>query len=204
MTKRTNARYKINRSLGVNLWGRPKSPVNRRASRPGQHGAAQKKLTEYALQLRAKQRVRCYYANLTERQFSSVYKKSASRKGDTIALMVASLESRLDVVVYRLKWAVTMQAARQLVSHGHVLVNGRRVNVASYRVGLEDVVALRERSKNIPPVQMAIELEERTVPEYMEMDEKRKEGKMLRSPDLDEVPYPFHMDYRLVVEYYSR
>ena len=204
MTKRTNARYKINRSLGINLWGRPKSPINRRAARPGQHGAAQKKLTEYALQLRAKQRIRFYYANLTERQFSSVYKKASLRKGDTIALMMHALESRLDVVVYRMKWAITMQAARQLVNHGHVQVNGKRVNIASYKVRVDDVISLRERSKNIVPVQAAVESQEREVPTYMEVDEKRREGKFLRLPELDEVPYPFQPDFRLVVEYYSR
>lgn len=204
MTKRINARYKVNRSLGVNLWGRPKSPVNRRASRPGQHGAAQKKFTEYALQLRSKQKIRAYYANITERQFSSVYKRASRRKGDTIALMMRALESRLDVVVYRLKWAITMQAARQLVSHGHVLVNGKRVDRPSYSVSLDDVVTLRDRSKNILPVQAAVESQEREVPTYMEVDEKRKEGKILRMPELDEVPYPFQPDFRLVVEYYSR
>ncbi|MCY4414065.1 MAG: 30S ribosomal protein S4 [Alphaproteobacteria bacterium] len=204
MTKRLNSRYKKNRSLGVNLWGRPKSPINKRASRPGQHGAAPKKLTEYALQLQAKQKVRFYYSNLTERQFSSVYKTAHRRKGDTIALMVHSLETRLDVVVYRMKWAVTMQAARQLVNHGHILVNGKRVNISSYRVSLDDVVALRERSRNIPPVQMACELEERDVPSYIEVDDKKRHGKILRLPDVEEVPYPVHFDYRLVVEYYSR
>ena len=204
MTKRVNARYKVNRALGVNLWGRPKSPVNRRATRPGQHGAAQKKFTDYALQLRAKQKIRAYYANLTERQFSSVYKKASQRKGDTIAIMMHTLESRLDVVVYRMKWAITMQAARQLVNHGHVLVNGKRVDRPSFSVAVEDVVSLRDRSKNIVPVQASVDSEERTIPEYMEVDEKRREGKLLRLPEQDEVPYPFQPDYRLVVEYYSR
>ena len=203
MTKRTTARYKADRSLGVNLWGRPKSPFNRRATRPGQHGAAQKKITDYGLQLRAKQRVRFYY-NISEHQFASVYKKAFRRRGDTIALMVRALESRLDMCVYRMKWAITIHAARQLVSHGHILVNGKRVNIPSYTVSLTDVVSLRERSRNITPVQMSVESEERSVPEYMEVDVKRHEGKVLRYPELEEVPYPCEMDYRLVVEYYSR
>ncbi len=204
MTKRANSRYKINRALGVNLWGRPKSSVNKRASRPGQHGAAPKKMSDYGEQLKAKQKLKFYYANLTEKKFSAIYKKAAARPGDTIATMVKTLESRLDVVVYRMKFAVTLQAARQLVNHGHIRVNGSCVDRPSYQVSLEDVISVADRSKSIPPVVAAVELEEREVPAYIECDHAKKQGKMTRFPELSEVPYPVQMDYRLVVEFYSR
>ena len=204
MTKRLTAKYKIDRRMGENIWGRPKSPVNQRSYGPGQHGQRRKnKVSDFGLQLRAKQKLKGYYGNLTEKQFSSTYKEAARRKGNTAETLVGLLESRLDAVVYRAKFVPTVFAARQFVNHGHVLVNGKRVNIASYRVKPGDTVSVRERSRNMALVLEAIQSAERDTPDYLEVDGKGLAVKFIRMPDLAEVPYPVKMEPNLVVEFYS-
>ena len=192
--------------MGCNLWGRPKSPFNKRNSRPGQHGAQghRRKLSDYGIQLFAKQKLRFYYGDLTEKQFRIIYNKASKTKGDTSQILIELLERRLDAIVYRMKFVPTIFAARQLVNHGHVLVDGKRVNIPSYSVSNEDVIELKEQSKQINLVQESIISQEREIPEYLEVDSKEFKGRFLRAPLLHDVPYPVTMEPNLVIEYYSR
>lgn len=204
MTKRLKSKYKINRRLGVNLWGRPKSPVNVRDTAPGVHGQRRRKPTDYGLQLLAKQKLRGYYGNISERQFYRYYEEAARRRGDTSENLVGLLERRLDSIVYRMKFAPTVFSSRQLVSHGHVLVNGRRVNIASFLVNEGDLIELREASKNMILVLEALQSPERDVPDYVVVDADKMRGTLTRVPKLADVPYPVQMEPNLVIEYYSR
>jgi small subunit ribosomal protein S4 len=204
VTKRAESKYKINRRLGVNLWGRAKSPVNKREYGPGQHGQRRKKPTDYGTQLMAKQKLKGYYGNISEKNFYKYYEEAVRRKGDTSENLIELLERRLDAVVYRLKFAITPFAARQLVSHGHLLINGKRLNIPSYQVKDEDVVEVREKSKQLAVVLDAAQSAERDVPEYVEVDHRAMKGKFLRAPKLADVPYPVQMEPHLVVEFYSR
>jgi small subunit ribosomal protein S4 len=204
MSKRQSAKYKIDRRMGENIWGRPKSPVNQRSYGPGQHGQRRRsKVSDFGLQLRAKQKLKGYYGNITERQFSRIYEDAARTRGNTAEKLIGLLESRLDAVVYRAKFVPTVFAARHFVNHGHVTVNGKRVNIASYRVKLGDVVAVRERSRNMALVLEAIQSQEREVPDYLEVDGKGVSAKLLRLPELAEVPYPVKMEPNLIVEFYA-
>jgi small subunit ribosomal protein S4 len=205
MTKRHQAKYKIDRRMGQNLWGRPKSPINKREYGPGQHGQRRKgKLSDYGVQLRAKQKLKGYYANMSERHFRGIYDEARRFKGDTGVHMIGLLESRLDTVIYRAKLVPTVFAARQFISHGHILVNGRRVNIASYRVNVGDVVEVKEKSKQLALVLEATALGERDVPDYIDVDHSKMTAKLTRVPTLGDVPYPVVMEPHLVVEYYSR
>jgi small subunit ribosomal protein S4 len=204
MSKRHSAKYKLDRRMGENIWGRPKSPINSRSYGPGQHGQRRKsKVSDFGLQLRAKQKLKGYYGNLTEKQFSRTYNEAARRKGNTSENLIALLESRLDAIVYRAKFVPTPFAARQFVNHGHILVNGKRVNIPSYRVKVGDVVQVRERSRNMALVLEALQLAERDTPDYVEVDPKAMTAKYLRMPELSEVPYPVKMEPNLVVEFYA-
>ena len=204
MSKRHSAKYKIDRRMGENIWGRPKSPVNQRSYGPGQHGQRRKsKVSDFGLQLRAKQKLKGYYGNLTEKQFARTYDEAARRKGNTSENLIALLESRLDAIVYRAKFVPTVFAARQFVNHGHVLVNGKRVNIASYRVKAGDVVSVRERSRNMALVLEAVASSERETPDYLTVDAKHLSATFVRAPELSEVPYPVKMEPNLVVEFYA-
>ena len=204
MSKRHNAKYKLDRAMGENLWGRPKSPVNKRSYGPGQHGQRRKsKVSDFGLQLRAKQKLKGYYGNITEKQFSKISVEADRRKGNTSENLISLLESRLDAFVYRTKFVPTVWAARQFVNHGHVLVNGQKVNIASYRLKAGDVVEVRERSRNMALVLEALQSPERDIPEYIELDAKGMKAKLIRLPELAEVPYPVKMEPNLIVEYYS-
>jgi small subunit ribosomal protein S4 len=204
MSKRQSAKYKIDRRMGENIWGRPKSPINSRSYGPGQHGQRRKsKVSDFGLQLRAKQKLKGYYGNLTEKQFARTYEDAAKKKGNTAETLIGLLESRLDAIVYRAKFVPTVFAARQFVNHGHVLVNGKRVNIASYRVKPGDVVSVRERSRNMALVLEAIQSGERDTPDYLEVDGKGMSAKYIRMPDLAEVPYPVKMEPNLIVEFYA-
>jgi small subunit ribosomal protein S4 len=204
MSKRQESKHKIDRRLGVNLWGRAKSPFNKRETVPGQHGQRRFKVSNFGQQLMAKQKLKGYYGNIGERQFHRYYVEAARRRGDTGERLVGLLESRLDTVVYRLKFVPTVFAARQFVSHGHVLVNGKRVTVASYLVKPGDEVELRQKSRELPVVLEAIGSGERDVPDYLEVDHKAMKGKYVRIPQFAEIPYPVQMEPNLVVEFYSR
>jgi small subunit ribosomal protein S4 len=204
MTKRVESKYKINRRLGVNLWGRPKSPIAKRDYGPGQHGQRRKKASDFGVQLMAKQKLKGYYGNIGEKQFRKYYEEAVRRKGDTSENLIELLERRLDAVVYRMKFALTPFAARQFVSHGHVLVNGRRVNIPSYLVRDDDTIEVKERSKQHAMVLDAAQSTERDVPEYLEVDHRAMKGRFARAPKLSDVPYPVQMEPNLVVEYYSR
>ncbi|MDP7639508.1 MAG: 30S ribosomal protein S4 [Candidatus Hydrogenedentes bacterium] len=204
MTKRLKSKYKINRRLGVNLWGRPKSPVNVRDYRPGEHGQRRRKPSDYGLQLSAKQKLKGYYGNISERRFQRYYEEAVRRRGDMSENLIGVLERRLDAVVYRMKYVPTVFAARQFVNHGHIKVNGRRVNIPSYQVKDGDVVEIKEKSRELPLVLDAIESPERDVPEYMDVDPKKMRGTFIRQPKLADVPYPVQMEPNLVIEYYSR
>jgi len=204
MTKRIESKYKIDRRLGVNLWGRPKSPLNVRAYGPGQHGQRRSKPSDYGLQLTAKQKLKGYYGNIIERQFRRLYAEAVRRRGDTGENLIGLLESRLDSVVYRMKYVPTVFAARQFVNHGHVLVNDKRVNIPSYLVKPGDVIEVRQKSKTMTLVLEAAQLAERDIPEYLDVDQKELKGVYVRIPTLLEVPYPVQMEPNLVVEFYSR
>ena len=205
MTKRAEAKYKIDRRLGQNIWGRPKSPVNRREYGPGQHGQRRKgKLSDFGTQLRAKQKLKGYYGNISEKQFRKYYEEAIRMKGDSGENLIGLLERRLDAVVYRSKFVATPFAARQFVNHGHVKVNGRRVNIASYLVKPGDVVEVKDASKQLAIVLEASQLAERDVPDYIEVDHSKMTAKYGRIPTLSEVPYAVQMEPNLVVEFYSR
>ena len=203
MTKRTSAKYKLDRRMGENIWGRPKSPVNKREYGPGQHGQRRKgKTSDFGIQLRAKQKLKGYYGDVTERQFRSVYAEAVRMKGDTSQNLIGLLEQRLDMVIFRAKFAPTIFAARQIVNHGHILINGRRCNIASARVKPGDVVELGSKAKEMALVLEAMGLAERDTPEYIALDGAR--ATYVRVPTLDEVPYAVKMEPNLVVEFYSR
>lgn len=204
MSKRIAAKHKIDRRLGVNLWGSSKSPINARSYAPGQHGSNKKRPTDYGIQLLAKQKLKGYYGNLTERQFRRVYQKASQMKGDTSQNIIALLERRLDAVVYRMKFASTVFAARQLINHCHVIVNGKVVNIASYLVNEGDVVEVREKSKQSTVILDAIQSGDRDVPTYMDVDLKALKGTFVSVPKLEDVPYPVVMEPNIVIEYYSR
>ncbi len=205
MTKRLAAKYKIDRRMGENIWGRPKSPVNKREYGPGQHGQRRKnKLSDFGTQLRAKQKLKGYYGNITEKQFRRIYADAARVTGDTGENLVGLLERRLDAVVYRAKFVPTVFAARQFVNHGHVLVNGRSVNIASYRVKEGDVVEIRQKSKQLAIVLEAAGLAERDVPDYLDVDHSKMTATFVRQPSLGDVPYPVVMEPNLVVEFYAK
>ena len=204
MTKRAESKYKINRRLGVNLWGRAKSPINKREYGPGQHGQRRKKPSDFGIQLMAKQKLKGYYGNIMEKQIRKYYEEAVRRKGDTSENLIELLERRLDTVVYRMKFVTTPFAARQFVSHGHIQVNGKKVNIASFLVQNDDVVEVREKSKQLALVLDAAQSTERDTPEYLEVDHRAMRGRFTRSPKLSDVPYPVQMEPNLVVEFYSR
>ena len=205
MTKRLNSKHKVDRRLKVNLWGRPKSPFNKRAYPPGQHGQSRpSKPSDYGIQLIAKQKLKFYYGNINERQFRNVYKKAIMKKGDTAENLIGLLERRLDAVIYRSKLSNTIFSSRQLINHGHVRVNGKKVNIASYQVKEEDSIEIRDKSKQLALIDIALANKEREVPEYLQLDEKNKKVKFVRVPKFEEVPYPIVMEPNLVIEYYSR
>jgi len=205
MTKRLASKHKVDRRLKVNLWGRPKSPFNTRNYPPGQHGNARKgKLSDYGIQLEAKQKMKFYYGNINERQFRNVYLKAIKKKGNTAENLVGILESRLDTVVYRAKFATTVFSARQLINHGHIKVNDKKVNIPSYLVKSEDTIEIKNKSKEMTIILGALFNKEREIPEYIQMDEKNKRAKLIRVPEFSEIPYPTIMEPNLVIEYYSR
>ena len=189
MTKRLNSKHKVDRRLKVNLWGRPKSPFNTRAYPPGQHGQTKAgKPSDYGIQLQAKQKLKSYYGNMNERQFRNVYKKAIMKKGDTAENLIGLLERRLDAVIYRSKLSNTIFSSRQLINHGHVKVNGKKVNISSYSVKEEDTIEIRDKSKQMAIVDIALANKERETPEYIQMDEKNKKFKFIRVPKFEEVP----------------
>ncbi|MEM7439529.1 MAG: 30S ribosomal protein S4 [Pseudomonadota bacterium] len=205
MTKRTSAKYKIDRRMGENIWGRPKSPVNRREYGPGVHGQRRKgKLSDFGIQLRAKQKLKGYYGDLTEKQFRRIYAEAVRRKGDTGENLIGLLESRLDAIVYRAKFVPTVFAARQFVNHGHVRVNGKKVNIPSYRVKEGDVIEVRDRSKDMALVIESLSSQERDFCEYVNVDTTKKTAEFVRMPGLGDVPYPVMMEPNLVIEYYAQ
>ena len=205
MTKRLASKHKVDRRLKVNLWGRPKSPFNSRNYPPGQHGKAKKgKLSDYGTQLEAKQKMKFYYGNINERQFRNVYRKAIQKKGNTTENLVGFLERRLDTVAYRAKFATTVFSARQLINHGHIKINGKKVNIPSYLVKAEDSIEIKDKSKDIVTIVGALMNKEREVPDYIQLDEKNKKATLTRIPKFSEVPYPVIMEPNLVIEYYSR
>jgi small subunit ribosomal protein S4 len=204
MSKRHSVKHKIDRRMGENIWGRSKSPINTRSYGPGQHGQARKtKLSDFGTQLRAKQKLKGYYGNITEKQFRRIYGEAARRRGNTAEMLVGLLESRLETIVYRAKFVPTVFAARQFVNHGHVRVNGQKVNIGSYRCKAGDVISLREKAKSMALVLEALESPERDFPDYLDIDVKAMSLTFTRIPQLDDVPYPVMMEPNLVVEYYS-
>ncbi|MCT8972599.1 30S ribosomal protein S4 [Microbaculum marinisediminis] len=205
MSKRIQAKYKIDRRMGENIWGRPKSPVNRREYGPGEHGQRRRgKTSDYGLQLKAKQKLKGYYANISEKQFRRIYDEAQRLRGDSSENLIGLLERRLDAVVYRAKFVPTVFAARQFVSHGHVKVNGRRANIPSMRLKVGDVVEVRDKSKQLGLVLEAVDSPERDIPEYLDVDHKKLTASITRVPALSEVPYPVMMEPNLVIEFYSR
>ena len=205
MTKRLSSKHKIDRRLGLNLWGRPKSPFNRRPYGPGQHGQARRrKPSDFGIQLAAKEKLKKYYGDITEKQFLKLCQEASRKRGDTSQILIELLERRLDAVVFRLKFAPTVFAARQLVSHGHVLVNGKVVDRKSYQIKDGDEISLQQNSQNIPMIIQTLSSNERDVPEYLQLEISKCLGKFVRGPQLTDVPYPVQMEPNLVVEFYSR
>ena len=204
MSKRSEPHYKIDRRLGCNLWGRPKSPFNKREYAPGQHGQRRGKLSDFGIQLHAKQKLKGYYGNMSERQFRSYYASAVRLRGDTGEKLVGLLERRLDAIVYRLNFAPTIFSARQLINHGHITVNNKRVNIRSYLCSVGDKIAIKQSSQSHPLVMESIQGQYRDIPEYIQADIKNMEGSLVRVPILEDIPYPIEMEPNLVVEYYSR
>jgi len=205
MTKRLASKHKVDRRLKVNLWGRPKSPFNSRNYPPGQHGKTKRtKTSDYGTQLEAKQKMKFYYGNMNERQFRNVYRKALSKKGNTAENLIALLERRLDTVIYRAKFASTVFSARQIINHGHIKVNDKRVNIGSYLLNEGDSVEVKDKSKELTVILGSLGSKERETPDYIQTDEKNKKTKLIRVPKFSEVPYPCIMEPNLVIEYYSR
>ncbi len=204
MSKRISAKHKLDRRVGENVWGRPKSPINKRDYGPGMHGQRRKgKLSDFGLQLRAKQKLKGYYGNISEKHFERIYNEADRQRGNTAENLIGILESRLDAVVYRAKFVPTVFAARQFINHGHVKVNGVRTNIPSMRLKVGDVVEIKDKSKNMALVLEALQSAERDIPDYVEVDPKKMTATFLRVPEFAEVPYPCTMEPNLVVEYYA-
>ena len=206
MTKRLASKHKVDRRLKVNLWGRPKSPFNSRNYPPGQHGKSRRrgKPSDYGTQLQAKQKMKCYYGNINERQFRNIYRKALQKKGNTTENLVGFLEVRLDTVTYRAKFASTVFSARQLINHGHIRVNGKKVNIPSFLVKPEDTIEIKDKSKDMGMIVSSLVSKEREIPDFIQMDEKNKKARLIRIPKFSEIPYPTIMEPNLVIEYYSR
>jgi len=204
MSKRINAKHKIDRRLGVNLWGRPKSPFNKRETPPGQHGQRRRKPSDFGIQLMAKQKLKGYYGNIGEKRFRKYYDEASRLRGDSGENLVGLLEHRLDAIVYRAKFVPTVFAARQFVNHGHVLVNGRRMTIPSYAVKIGDVIEVRQKAREMPLVLEAIQSAERDIPDYLEVDHNKLSAGIIRTPKLEDIPYPTQMELNLIVEFYSR
>ena len=205
MTKRLASKHKVDRRLKVNIWGRPKSPFNIRNYAPGQHGKKRSgKDSDYGVQLHAKQRMKFYYGNINERQFRNIYRKAAQKRGDSTENLIGFLERRLDIVVYRAKFANTVFSARQLINHGHVCVNEKKVNISSYLVKVDDSIEIKSKSKELTMIVGSLSSKERDVPDYIYSDEKNKKAKFIRVPKFSDVPFPSIMEPKLVIEYYSR
>ena len=205
MSKRLKSKHKVDRRLKVNLWGRPKSPFNSRNTPPGQHGNKRhSRPSDYGIQLQAKQKLKSYYGNINERQFRNFYRKAIKKKGDTVENLIGLLEKRLDIIVYRAKFALTVFSSRQLINHGHIKVNGKKVNMPGYQLKDEDTIEVKEKSKQLTSIEISLASKERDVPDYLELDEKQKKIKFVRTPKFSEVPYPVLMEPNLVIEYYSR
>ena len=205
MTKRLASKHKVDRRLKVNLWGRPKSPFNSRNYPPGQHGKSRRgKPSDYGTQLQAKQKMKFYYGNINERQFRNIYRKALQKKGNTTENLVGFLEVRLDTVTYRAKFASTVFSARQLINHGHIRVNGKKVNIPSFSVKPEDTIEIKDKSKDMGMIVSSMVSKEREIPDFIQMDEKNKKARLIRIPKFSEVPYPTIMEPNLVIEYYSR
>ncbi|WBY06724.1 30S ribosomal protein S4 [Sphingomonas sp. 7/4-4] len=204
MSKRSSAKHKLDRRMGENIWGRPKSPVNKREYGPGQHGQRRKgKMSDFGIQLRAKQKLKGYYGDITEKQFKKSYEDASRMKGDTGQNLIGLLEMRLDMIVYRAKFAPTIFAARQLVNHGHVRVDGEKCNIGSRRIKPGQIVSLSSKAQEMALVMEAQSLSERDIPDYV-VPEGASKITFTRVPTLDEVPYPVRMEPNLVVEFYSR
>ena len=205
MTKRLASKHKVDRRLKVNLWGRPKSPFNSRNYKPGQHGKSSRgKTSDYGTQLQAKQKLKFYYGNMNERQFRNVYRKALQKRGNTTENFIGFLERRLDTVIYRAKFTTTVFSARQLINHGHIKVNGKKVNIPSYLVKSEDSVEVKDKSKEMTTIVGSLVSKEREIPDYIQTDEKNRKAKLIRVPKFSEIPYPTIMEPNLVIEYYSR
>ncbi|MBU6339609.1 MAG: 30S ribosomal protein S4 [Rickettsiales bacterium] len=205
MSKRVNAKKKISRKLGASLWGQVKDPFIKRNYKPGQHGAAPKgRPTDYGNQLRAKQRLKFYYGNISERQFFNLFQLASKTKGDVSENFIALLESRLDAIVYRANFVPTVFAARQFVSHKHVTVNGKVVNIPSYRVQIGDVIQVREKSRKLAIVMDSVQKMERDVPSYLQLNKDTFSIQMTVKPAFAEVPYPVEMQPHFITEFYSR
>jgi small subunit ribosomal protein S4 len=204
MSKREGSKYKINRRLGVNLWGRSKSPINKREYGPGQHGQRRKKPSDFGTQLMAKQKLKGYYGNIGERQFRRLYEEAMRRRGDNGENLIELLERRLETTVYRLKFAPTPFSARQLINHGHIRVNGKRINIGSYQLKDGDEIEIKDKAKQMALILEATKSPERDVPDYLQVDHDAMKGKFMRAPKLADVPYPVKMEPNLVIEFYSR
>ena len=205
MTKRLSSKHKVDRRLKTNLWGRPKSPFNSRNYPPGQHGKSKRgKPSDYGTQLQAKQKMKCYYGNINERQFRNIYRKAMQKKGNTTENLVGFLEVRLDTVTYRAKFASTVFSARQLINHGHIKVNSKKVNISSYLIKETDTIEIKDKSKDMGMIVSSMVSKEREIPDFIQMDEKNKKARLIRIPKFSEIPYPTIMEPNLVIEYYSR
>ncbi|MBT4878549.1 MAG: 30S ribosomal protein S4 [Alphaproteobacteria bacterium] len=204
MTKRVQAKHKISRRLGVNLWGSHKYRQEK-SHPPGQHGPmnSMRRKTDYGVHLNAKQKLKGYYANISEKKFRKIYQEAKSLKGDTGENIIGLLESRLDTLVYRANFVSTMFAARQFVSHKHVQVNGKTVNIPSYKLKIGDVVTIKEKSRDLLVVLETIQKKEREIPDYLEVDYKQCSAQILSLPKLSDVPYACVMEPHLIVEFYS-
>ena len=206
MAKINTPRGKLVRKFGENIFGNPKYDrlLNRKPYGPGQHAQTRRgKISNYGTQLQEKQKIKFMYG-LLEKQFRITFKKAEKLKGETGTNMLQLLESRLDTVIYRAKFAPTVFAARQMINHGHIKVNKKRVNISSYVVKSSDLIEIRDKSKKLTVIDGSLQSKERDVPEYIQLDNKNKTAKLVRIPKFSEVPYPVIMEPNLVIEYYSR
>lgn len=204
MTKIVKAKYKVSRRLGSSIWGDEKDPFHTKNYRPGQHGAGTRgKVSDYGLHLNAKQMVKNHYGRVTETQFRNIFKLASKMKGNTAENFAGLLEQRLDMVVYRMNFAPTIFAARQLVSHCHVRLNGKKVNIASQRVQVGDVIEIKDNSKDITKIIESVQKLSRPVPEYLSIDPAKMSGQLVRIPMISDIPYPFQPNFGKIVEYYS-
>ncbi|PIS02023.1 MAG: 30S ribosomal protein S4 [Chlamydiae bacterium CG10_big_fil_rev_8_21_14_0_10_42_34] len=203
MARYRGPKNRIARKYAANIFGKARNPLLHKQHPPGMHGAKRKKKSDFGLQLDERQKLKAVYGMISQKQLVNAYKKSLERKGHTPTMFLEQLECRLDNIVFRLRFASSIFGAQQLVSHGHIQVNGKKVDRRSFIVKPGMVVSVRPASRQMKPILASQESINREIPEYMVLESDKFAGTLLASPQMDQVPLPIPINIPLVCEFIS-